>query len=90
MLIRADDREVFCFHWIKNKNPDDIKVVLGFTRALFGLVQVSRALFRLARNIEAALQALRERYPWELQDREREMLIRRPRGSLEDAHLRNF
>ena len=36
--IRAEDRDVLRFHWIKNKDPSTIEV-LRFTRALFGLVQ---------------------------------------------------
>ena len=36
--IRAEDRDVLKFHWIKKKDPSTIEV-LRFTRALFGLVQ---------------------------------------------------
>ena len=59
VVIRADDRDVLRFHWIKNKNPSDIEV-LRSTRALFGLVQFP---FLLAGTLKQHLNSLRKRYP---------------------------
>lgn len=67
VLIRAEDRDVLRFHWIRNKDPSDIEV-LRFTRALFGLVQSP---FLLAATLKQHLKALRERYPQEIDELEK-------------------
>ena len=67
VVIRADDRDVLRFHWIKNKDPSDIEV-LTFTRALFGLVQSP---FLLAGTLKQHLNSLRERYPAEVAEIEK-------------------
>ena len=62
--IRAEDRDVLRFHWIKNKDPSTVEV-LRFTRALFGLVQSP---FLLAGTLRLHLQSLRARYPVEVEE----------------------
>ena len=62
--IKAEDRDVLRFHWIKNKDPSTIEV-LRFTRALFGLVQSP---FLLAGTLKLHLENLRERYPVEVEE----------------------
>ena len=57
--IRAEDRDVLRFHWIKNKDPSTIEV-LRFMRALFGLVQSP---FLLAGTLKIALGKLKGEVP---------------------------
>ena len=59
--IRAEDRDVLRFHWIKNKDP----FALRFTRALFRLVQSP---FLLAGTLQLLLENLRGRYPIEAEE----------------------
>ena len=64
MRIRAEDRDVLRFHWIKNKDPSAFEV-LRYTQALFGLV---RSPFLLAGTLKLHLENLRERYPVEVDE----------------------
>ncbi len=71
VLIRADDRDALRFHWIKNKDPNDIEV-LRFTRALFGLVQSP---FLLAATLKQHLNSLRGKYPEEIKEIEKSLYV---------------
>ena len=62
--IRAEDRDVLRFHWIKKKDPSTIEV-LRFTRALFGLVQSP---YLLAGTLRSHLESLRTRYLIEVEE----------------------
>lgn len=53
--INPKDRDVLLFQWVRNKDPSAIEV-LRFTRAPF----------LLARTLRLHLEALREKYPEEV------------------------
>ena len=57
--IREQERDALRFHWIEDRETM-AKVVLRFTRPLFGLIQ---SLFILGAVVDAHLEASREKFP---------------------------
>lgn len=60
--IKKDDRDVLRFHWIKDKDPNQIETY-RFTRALFGLVQSP---FILGGTLQQHLESYKNQYPEEV------------------------
>ena len=60
--IKADNRDALWFHWIKERDPNQIET-LRFTRLVFALVQ---SLFILGGTLQEHLGSYIEKYPVEV------------------------
>ncbi len=69
--IREEDRDALRFHWIKNKDPEQIEV-LRFTRALFGLVQSPLI---IGATIEEHLNNCESTHPTEVEEIRRSLYV---------------
>ena len=60
--IKADDRDALRFHWIKERDPNQIEI-LRYTRLVFGLIQFP---FILGGTLQEHLETYIEKYPIEV------------------------
>ena len=60
--IKTDDRDALRFHWIKERDPNQIEI-LRYTRLVFGLIQFP---FILGGTLQEHLETYIEKYPIEV------------------------